>query len=132
MNGLRRCSRWESPESKGVLTGVAQTRETVVRNPEGLHFRPIMRFVDLAARFSARLTVYCEERRADGRSPMELLMLVATQGARLRLEADGADAEQALAALVELIDNSFDEPADAPDGAAGPGQTRIGDGPAPV
>lgn len=92
-----------------MQTSVAMERETVICNPEGLHFRPIMRFVDLASRFSSRLTVFCENRKADGRSPMELLMLVATHGSKIKLVADGDDADRALRALVELVDKGFDE-----------------------
>jgi len=84
-------------------------RQTVIRNKEGLHFRPIMQLVDVASRFCSRITVRCEERDADARSPMELLMLVATQGTKLKLVADGADAAEALDALVALVDSGFNE-----------------------
>ena len=87
----------------------AAQRDVAVPNAEGLHFRPIMQFVDTASRFSARITVQCNERRADGRSPMELLMLVATQGCKLRLVAEGDDAQGALDALVRLIESGFNE-----------------------
>jgi phosphocarrier protein len=89
--------------------GVRFERETVIPNKEGLHFRPIMQFVDVASRFCADVTVHCEDRNADGCSPMELLMLMATQGTKVRVVADGADAEEALDALVALIESGFNE-----------------------
>lgn len=85
------------------------SRETKIRNKEGLHFRPIMQLVDLSSRFSATVQLHVEEREASSRSPMELLMLVATQGTPVRLEADGDDAEPALDAIIRLIENGFDE-----------------------
>ena len=88
---------------------VVLERETVIPNKEGLHFRPIMQFVDAASRFSARVTVHCEDRDADASSPMELLMLMATQGTRLKVVARGADAAEALDALVALIEAGFNE-----------------------
>jgi phosphocarrier protein HPr len=88
---------------------VAVIREVVIPNKEGLHFRPIMQFVDIAQRYSAGLTVHCEERRADGRSPMEMLMLVATQGTKVRMEADGDDAEELVNALAGLVESGFGE-----------------------
>ena len=88
---------------------VAVEREAVIPNKEGLHFRPIMQFVDTAQRFAAQVTVHCEGREADGRSPMELLMLVATHGAKVRLVADGHDAEEARGALSMLIESGFGE-----------------------
>lgn len=84
-------------------------REIVIPNKEGLHFRPIMQFVDTATRFDARITVRCQQRQADGRSPMELLMLVATQGTTIAVEAEGDDAADALAALAGLIESGFGE-----------------------
>jgi phosphotransferase system HPr (HPr) family protein len=84
-------------------------RETTIPNREGLHFRPIMKFVDTAQQFQAGVTVHCEDRKADGRSPMEMLMLVATQGAKVRVVADGDDAEAALEALISLVDSGFGE-----------------------
>ncbi len=88
---------------------VVHEREAVIRNREGLHFRPIMRVVDTASRFLSRVTLQVEDRKADARSPMELLMLVATCGTRLRIMAEGDDAEQALGALVGLIEDGFGE-----------------------
>jgi len=88
---------------------VAVERETVIPNKEGLHFRPIMQFVDIAQRYQAGVTVHCADRAADGRSPMEMLMLVATQGSKVRVVADGAAAEQLLDELIRLVESGFGE-----------------------
>ena len=89
--------------------GVPLEKQTVIQNKEGLHFRPIMQFVDVASRFCANVTVQCEDRNADACSPMELLMLMATQGTKIKVVADGTDAEEALDALVALIESGFNE-----------------------
>lgn len=88
---------------------VTLERDVVIPNKEGLHFRPIMQFVDLAGQFRARVTVQCQGRKADGRSPMELLMLVATQGCKLKVAVEGEDAQAALDALAGLIEAGFNE-----------------------
>jgi phosphotransferase system HPr (HPr) family protein len=88
---------------------VVLEKQTVIPNKEGLHFRPIMQFVDIASRFSSQVRVHCEDRDADGCSPMELLMLMATQGTTIRVVANGADAAEAVNALVALIDAGFNE-----------------------
>jgi phosphocarrier protein HPr len=93
----------------GLEVSVALEREVVIPNREGLHFRPIMQFVDTAARFRAQVTVHCQGRKADGRSPMELLMLVATQGCALKVTADGEDAQAVLDALTQLVEAGFSE-----------------------
>lgn len=92
-----------------MVSGVVLEREVHIPNKEGLHFRPIMQFVDTAQRFSANVTVHCEGRQADGRSPMELLMLVATHGSTVRVMADGPEAQKAIEALAALIESGFGE-----------------------
>jgi phosphocarrier protein len=84
-------------------------REVTIPNQEGLHFRPIMQFVDAASKFESRVKVVHGEREADGRSPMELLMLVATQGSKVTLAAEGDDAAEALDALCRLVESGFGE-----------------------
>ena len=88
---------------------VVLEKQTVIPNKEGLHFRPIMQFVDIASRFSSQVRVHCEDRDADGCSPMELLMLMATHGTTIKVVANGVDAAEAVNALVALIDAGFNE-----------------------
>lgn len=68
-----------------------------------------MRLVDLASKFTAQLSVCNDDRRADARSPMELLMLVATVGTKLRVEGEGPDEHEAVDGLAELIESGFGE-----------------------
>ncbi|MBI5866284.1 MAG: HPr family phosphocarrier protein [Planctomycetes bacterium] len=88
---------------------MAYERQTQVRNKEGLHFRPIMRVVDAATKFASAISVLTDDRQAEARSPMELLMLVATHGTKLTVRADGTDEREAVDALVELIESGFGE-----------------------
>lgn len=88
---------------------VAYEQQTEVCNQEGLHFRPIMRLVDVATQYSAAITIQGNDRQADARSPMELLMLVATRGTKLKIRADGMDERDAVVALVRLIETGFSE-----------------------
>lgn len=93
----------------GAASGVILEREVVIRNREGLHFRPIMQIVETAAKFGAQVRVQCDEKSADARSVFELMMLTATQGAKLRVVAEGDDAAAALDALSQLIESGFGE-----------------------
>lgn len=68
-----------------------------------------MRLVDTVSRYRSQVTVHVDDRSADARSPMELLMLVATVGTKLRVVADGQDAQEALDALCGLIESGFSE-----------------------
>ena len=71
-----------------------------------------MAFVDVANRFKSRVTVIKggdEPAEADGKSIMDMIILAATEGTVLRIETDGADANEALQQLVELFERKFDE-----------------------
>jgi phosphocarrier protein HPr len=88
------------------------SRDTVVSNSLGLHARPAMQFVDLANQFKSDIKVFKggeEPAEADGKSVMQMIILAATEGTPLRIEADGEDAEQATAKLVELFESKFGE-----------------------
>ena len=69
--------------------------------------RPWTTFAKLAGKFESRIEVVHLGRRVDARSPIELLTLAAVEGTQLTLEAQGADAEQAVDALADLVENVF-------------------------
>jgi len=83
-----------------------QIRETDVeiRNPEGLHMRPAMQLVDLANSFESEITVSSQDDTVDAKSIMQMTMLAATFGTKLRIRAVGSDAHQAIEALSDLFD----------------------------
>lgn len=88
------------------------SRDIVVSNKLGLHARPAMQFVDLANQFSSNITVKKggdEPVDADGKSVMQMIILAATEGTVLTIEADGEDADNAVKQLAELFDSKFGE-----------------------
>jgi phosphocarrier protein HPr len=90
---------------------VASQLEVEIRNADGLHMRPAMQFVDLANQFECDVTVSNVENSVDGKSIMQMSMLAATCGTRLKITAEGPDARQAVEALRELVEQKmFDEP----------------------
>ncbi|NLX12209.1 MAG: HPr family phosphocarrier protein [Phycisphaerales bacterium] len=84
-------------------------RSVKVANPQGLHARPVMRFVDLANQYQSRVAVKKGNFVVDGKNPMEMMLLEATQGTCLELMAAGTDATQAIDALAQLVENGFGE-----------------------
>jgi phosphotransferase system HPr (HPr) family protein len=86
-----------------------KTRLVIVSNPQGLHARPADMFVRLALQFEARVGIFRDGERFDGKSILSLMTLAAEQGTELLLEAEGPDAERALNALAELFRRGFDE-----------------------
>jgi phosphocarrier protein HPr len=80
-----------------------------IQNRLGLHARPAMAFVDVASTFKAAITVRKDAQAVDGKSIMQMMMLAASQGTQLELQAIGPDADAALAALTKLVDDKFGE-----------------------
>lgn len=85
--------------------------ELEIKNSDGLHMRPAMRFVDIANRFKSNIFVSNGETDVNGKSIMEVTMLAATCGTKLKIRAEGPDARAAVEALRVLVeDKHFDEP----------------------
>ncbi|HYO09394.1 MAG TPA: HPr family phosphocarrier protein [Tepidisphaeraceae bacterium] len=88
------------------------SRDIVVSNKLGLHARPAMQFVDVANQFQSDITVHKlgeEPAEADGKSVMQMIILAATEGTPMRIDAAGDDAEDAVTKLAELFDSKFGE-----------------------
>lgn len=79
------------------------TRCVTVANPNGLHMRPATRFAQAARKFRATVEVRHDEKRADGKSAMELVFLIAMPGAELTITVEGDDAPTALETLIEIL-----------------------------
>jgi phosphotransferase system HPr (HPr) family protein len=83
------------------------TRVLVICNRQGLHARPAEMFVRLASTFESKIELIKEGRRVPATSIIDLLTLGAAQGTQLTLEAEGPDAQQAVEALADLVENGF-------------------------
>ena len=81
----------------------------VIRNKRGLHARASARFVTLASTFDAVVTVAKDGSSVVGTSIMGLMMLAAAPGDSVEMSAAGAQADEALAALVALVEGKFGE-----------------------
>lgn len=83
--------------------------EVTISNRQGLHARPVMRFIDIAMKYECSIRIFKGEMSVDGKSPMEMMLLEAVPGTVLRLEASGVGATEALAELTALVDGKFGE-----------------------
>jgi phosphocarrier protein len=84
-------------------------RKIVICNRLGLHARPAMQFVDIANQYRSHIRVWKGDQCVDGKSIMHMMMLAATEGTDLRVEADGEDAQRAVDALEQLVNSRFGE-----------------------
>jgi phosphocarrier protein HPr len=86
--------------------------EVEIKNADGLHMRPAMQFVDIANQFKSDITVRNSETEVDGKSIMQMSILAATCGTKLKIRAEGSDARKVIGALRELVEEKmFGEPA---------------------
>ena len=83
--------------------------ELTIQNRNGLHARPAAMFVKTASRYQSDIWVEKDGEQVNGKSIMGLMMLAAGKGSKLKIQADGADAEDVLQDLTKLIDSSFGE-----------------------
>ena len=84
-------------------------RNVTIVNRNGLHARPAAEIVKTAARFKSDIVLIRDDLEVNGKSIMGVMMLAAEFGSTLTLRASGPDAEQAVAALADLVAARFGE-----------------------
>ncbi|MBW8813651.1 MAG: HPr family phosphocarrier protein [Caulobacterales bacterium] len=85
------------------------SRTVEIVNKRGLHARASAKFVKLAGAFDAEVKVSKDGQTVDARSIMGLMMLAAAPGCCIDIEAEGAQAQEAVEALADLVAGRFDE-----------------------
>ena len=83
--------------------------EVLIVNKLGLHARASAKLTQVASGYACELWLTRNGRRVNAKSIMGVMMLAAGKGASIIIEAEGDDAEAALAALQKLIADRFDE-----------------------
>lgn len=83
--------------------------EVEIVNELGLHLRAAAAFAKLAERYQSEVTLERDELAANGKSVIALVTLAAAKGSMVCVIAEGGDAEDAVSALVELIEERFGE-----------------------
>jgi phosphocarrier protein len=86
-----------------------KTAAAMIVNKLGMHARASAKFVTLAAQFKSDVTLGRNGQHANGKSIMGIMMLAAGKGTQVDLTVNGDDEEQAMQALLGLIDNRFGE-----------------------
>ena len=83
--------------------------EVEITNKLGLHARASAKLTQVASGFKCEVWLSRSGRRVNAKSIMGVMMLAAGNGASVTIEAEGEDADAALAALQRLIADKFDE-----------------------
>ncbi|CAI9086674.1 HPr family phosphocarrier protein [Candidatus Methylacidiphilum fumarolicum] len=100
----------EAKESDSEKTSFSPVvREVLVQNKLGIHARPAAMFVKIANRYESDIKVEKDGEEVNGKSIMGVMLLAASMGSKLKITAVGPDAQQAVEALVNLVNNKFGE-----------------------
>jgi len=83
--------------------------EAAIVNRLGLHARAAAKLTHIASGFQSEIWLSRSGRRVNAKSIMGVMMLAAGKGSTVKIEAQGADADAALAALTKLIADRFGE-----------------------
>lgn len=84
-------------------------RDVPIINKLGLHARAAAKFVTLASTYSSEIQLARNQRTVNGKSIMGVMMLAAAKGSTVKIIANGADEQEALDNLAELVNNRFGE-----------------------
>ncbi|WP_297324587.1 HPr family phosphocarrier protein [Nitrosomonas sp.] len=86
-----------------------QIKEVEIVNKLGLHARASAKLTKLASQFKCEVWVTRNSRRVNAKSIMGVMTLAANKGSRIQIETIGDDENEALAALVALVEDYFGE-----------------------
>ncbi len=82
-------------------------KTVTIKNSTGLHARPSAALVKLAGSFKSDFFIHMYGYRVNGKSILGVMTLAAEQGAELLFEVSGPDEDEAMEAIVNLVDNKF-------------------------
>jgi len=85
------------------------SQQVTIRNRAGIHARPAALIVQTANKFESQVFFERDSNRINGKSIMGIITLGATYNSTLTVIADGKDEEQAMAAIIALFENKFEE-----------------------
>ncbi len=91
-----------------MVAGVIHRTTATVRNPKGLHMRPLSVIARKAQSFGGDVFVSRGSKRADAKSLLHLMTLGAEAGMQLEVEASGVDGHSVVNQLAEVIETEFE------------------------
>ncbi|MBM7558215.1 HPr family phosphocarrier protein [Halanaerobacter jeridensis] len=83
--------------------------KVVISNETGLHARPASMLVDESSSYEADVKIVYDGQEVNAKSIMGVMSLGISQDAEIEVQADGEDEEEAVKAVVELIESGFGE-----------------------
>ncbi len=84
-------------------------KDIVIVNKLGIHARPAAMIVKLANQFKSEIFIEKDNERINGKSIMGIMMLAAAKGSKIKVYAQGEDAETVLIEFEKLFESKFGE-----------------------
>jgi phosphocarrier protein HPr len=100
---------WHRRSNASQRGDSVQVREVTIVNRLGLHARAAVKLVSLCSKYVSSIVLVVNGRRAGGRQLIAILLLSASMGAQVSVQAQGPDEVEAVAAVTRLISNGFGE-----------------------
>jgi phosphocarrier protein len=85
------------------------SKKMKIINRLGLHARAAAQLVKLANQFKSEITIEKDGESVNAKSIMGILMLAAVCGSDISVQIEGSDAEQAMTAIEQMVDDGFGE-----------------------
>ena len=85
------------------------TQKTTINNPTGLHLRPAGLFCKTAVQFKSKITFQCKNTTSNAKSMLSVLGACIKRGDEIEIICDGEDEEQALKAMITIIEDGLGE-----------------------
>ncbi len=85
------------------------SKNVTITNPTGLHARPASQFVQTAAKFESEIFLVNNGKQINAKSIMGVMPGGLSQGTELEIKATGADEQEAVETLYNLIESGFGE-----------------------
>ena len=85
------------------------SKDLKVINKLGLHARAAAKVVDIANRYKCEINLLKDDKKADARSIMKILMLSASQGTYIKVQISGDNQDDAMSSIERLFNEKFNE-----------------------
>ncbi|MCS7230605.1 MAG: HPr family phosphocarrier protein [Elusimicrobiota bacterium] len=79
--------------------------EFIIKNKLGFHLRPVNKFVNIVSKYKSNIKIIKGDQVADGKSVMDILVLVIPSGEKIKVIVDGEDENEAIVAIREFFNN---------------------------
>ena len=84
-------------------------KELIIKNKLGMHARPSSVLVQAASKFKSEIIIEKENRKINAKSILDIMMLAAEFGTKIKLIINGNDEKEALEEISTLFENKFNE-----------------------